>query len=71
MGRRLGENSTEVAAFEAGERRPAPAVLNQYSFLLNGIEDEAEATRQTPLTESHLESEGLAQVTKRELLNDR
>ena len=71
MARRLGEDSAHVAAIEAGERPPGPSVLNQYHFLLHGLDVDAESIRQTPHAERHLESEGLAQVTHRELLNER
>ena len=70
MARRHGADLSIIESWESGDAQPDAAALNHYHFLRNGVDEAADQIARTPAAESRLESDGLAQVAQRELLNE-
>lgn len=70
MARRMGGDVALINAWETGEQTPAADVLNQFHFLLNHLDWTSTQVAQAPVAETRMESDGLAQLTHRDLLKD-
>jgi DNA-binding transcriptional regulator YiaG len=71
MARRHGADLDVIDAWETGRVSPDSGALNQYRFLLSGVEEASDHVAQAPLAEAKIDAENLAQVTRREILNER
>lgn len=70
MARQMGCSTDLIAAWESGSSQPDPEALNQLHYLNGHVESNSVQIHSQALAEEKMETDGMAQLTNRDLLND-